>query len=141
MCPLATNPEQNCQHDQQYNCGQKSPWDLATRVFGAGIQSADPAAFVIVIAAILSPSQLLFVGHDRRRNRGGVSGGLQVIGYGLIFVKANGPGIGAHEPFIKYATRQLVKFIFFQGLQHASPDFGRDGNFLERDLALLAFEL
>jgi len=77
---------------------------------------------------------------DFRGNGRGVAGSFEVIGNGLIFVEANEAGIGADEALVEDAAGQLVEFIFFQGLQHAGADFGGDGDFLERDLALFALQ-
>ena len=56
----------------------------------------------------------------------------------LLVVQAEMLGVGADEPFVEDAAGQLVKALFFNGLQHARPDLGDVGNVIEREILPLA---
>src|SRR5690242_19360157 len=71
-----------------------------------------------------------------------LTGGLHIVGHGLVFIQADVPRIGANEPFIENPSRKLIEVIFFEGPEHAGSDLGRGGNLVQRNAAgfALVFE-
>jgi hypothetical protein len=64
--------------------------------------------------------------------------GGEVVGYSLLFVESDLARVGAHETLVEDSAGKLVKVFLFEGTQHAGADFGRVGDGVERDSALLA---
>ena len=76
-----------------------------------------------------------------RTDRHGIARGLQIVGNGLIFIKADHARVGAHEAFVENPSGQLVKFFFFERLQHARADLRGRRDLFQRHVALFALEL
>ena len=123
-------PEGECERDQEQDCGEQAPRQLARTVVGDGLEAAD--IFFIFARSALA-------GGDFRRHGRRVAGSLQILGNGLVFIEAEAAGIGADKALVEDASRQLVELIFLQRLQHAGADLSGAGNLLQGDLALFAF--
>ena len=75
------------------------------------------------------------------RDSGALSGGFQIVGNRLILIQPYMAGIGSHKAFVENTARQLVEVFVLQGLQHAGANLGGEGNLIQRDGTLFAFEL
>jgi hypothetical protein len=71
----------------------------------------------------------------------GFAGRCQVIRNHLVFVEANAAGVGANKSPIEDPSGKLVKMVFFQGAQETRSYFGRQGDCVQRNAALLTLLL
>jgi hypothetical protein len=62
----------------------------------------------------------------------------QIVIDGVFGIEAEVLGVGANEPAIEDAAREMIELLLFDGLQHARADLGDIGNVVERELFVLA---
>jgi hypothetical protein len=65
-------------------------------------------------------------------------GGRQVIGNGLIFIKADAACVCPYESPVKDASRKLFEVFFFHGAKESRPNFGGQGYVVQGNAALFA---
>ena len=127
-------PKRKAERDDKKNQGEHAPGQLAGGDLGANFEAA-ALGFVRGMGA----SAITADGFDLDRRT--VAGGFQVVGDSLVFINAEGAGVGADKSLVENAAGELAEFFLLQGLEHAGADLGGGGNLLERDFALFAFEL
>ena len=80
----------------------------------------------------------MLMGNDSGVRRRLLSG-LQIIGYGFVFVDTDALGISANVGFVEDSAGQEIELFIFQSLKQAPADFSRGHNLIQRDAAQLTF--
>ena len=130
MLPLLPRPNGKRQRDHEEQRREQSPRNRTAW----GIRNRFQTAEVFLVGAIDVAIEANF------GSRGwGIAGSDEILGNRLIFIEAYAARISADESLVENTTGQLVELVFFKSLEHARADLGRAGDFLEGNLALLAF--
>ena len=89
-------PERKGQRNDEQAGGEYAPGNLARRDIGVGLDAAD-VGFIFM--------RFVVVRNDFDGNRWGIARRLKVVGYGLIFVKADAASISADKALVENSPR------------------------------------